>query len=90
MNKHKKNKSRGHNLGGGEHKFYKAIKWHKFDGHNDIAKTLMFPNTWFTCTKNLYRMQNLTAVGYIYMENTIIEYYSNDVFGTLSRLPLSP
>jgi hypothetical protein len=34
-------------------------------------------------------MPNLTVADYIDMENTIIEYYSNDVFGTLIRLHLS-
>jgi hypothetical protein len=33
---------------------------------------------------------NLTIVEYIDMEDTLIEYYLNDVFGTLTRLPLSP
>jgi hypothetical protein len=35
-------------------------------------------------------MSNLTVTYYIDMENKIIEYNSNDVFGTLTRLPLSP
>jgi hypothetical protein len=43
MNKHKKNKSKGQSLG--NHKFYKAIKWHKFSGRNHIAKSAMLPNT---------------------------------------------
>jgi hypothetical protein len=34
-------------------------------------------------------MPNLTVTDYIDMENTIIKYYSNDVFGTLIRLHLS-
>jgi hypothetical protein len=41
---------------GERHKFYKAIKWHKFGGHNHISKGAMFFNTWLTCTKNPYRM----------------------------------
>jgi hypothetical protein len=56
MNKHKKNKSKWHNLGE-KHKFYKTIMWHKFGGRNHIAKSAIFPNTWLTCTKNPYRMQ---------------------------------
>jgi hypothetical protein len=55
MNKHKKNKSKGLNLGG-KHKFYKTIMWHKFGGRNHIAKSVIFPNTWLTCTKNSCRM----------------------------------
>jgi hypothetical protein len=51
MNKHKKNKSKGQSLG--NHKFYKAIKWHKFSGRNHIAKSAMLPNTWLTCTKTI-------------------------------------
>jgi hypothetical protein len=35
-------------------------------------------------------MPNLMVVDYMDMENMIIEYNSNDVFGTLTRLPLSP
>jgi hypothetical protein len=35
-------------------------------------------------------MPNLTVADYMDMENTIIEYNLNDVFGTLPRLPLSP
>jgi hypothetical protein len=35
-------------------------------------------------------MSNLMIVDYLDMENTIIEYYSNDVLRTLTRLPLSP
>jgi hypothetical protein len=34
-------------------------------------------------------MPNLTVADYIDMENTIIEYNSNDVFETLTRLHLS-
>jgi hypothetical protein len=34
-------------------------------------------------------MPNLTIAYYIDMENLIIEYYSNDVFGILIRLHLS-
>jgi hypothetical protein len=33
-------------------------------------------------------MPNLTVSNYIDMENTAIEYYSNDVFGTLTRFHL--
>jgi hypothetical protein len=33
-------------------------------------------------------MPNLTVSDYIDMENTVIEYYSNDVFGTLTRFHL--
>jgi hypothetical protein len=33
---------------------------------------------------------NLTIIDYMDMENTIVEYNLNDVFGTLPRLPLSP
>jgi hypothetical protein len=36
------------------------------------------------------QMPNLTVIHYMDIENMIIEYYSNDVFGTLTRLPLSP
>jgi hypothetical protein len=32
---------------------------------------------------------NLTVENYMDMENTIVEYNSNDVFGTLTRIPLS-
>jgi hypothetical protein len=35
-------------------------------------------------------MPNLMAAYYMDIENTIIEYNLNDVFGTLARLPLSP
>jgi DNA polymerase I-like protein with 3'-5' exonuclease and polymerase domains len=35
-------------------------------------------------------MPNLTVADYMDMENTIVEYNLNDVFGTLTRLPLSP
>jgi hypothetical protein len=35
-------------------------------------------------------MPNLMAADYMDIENTIIEYNLNDVFGTLARLPLSP
>jgi hypothetical protein len=35
-------------------------------------------------------MPNLTVADYMDMENTIIEYNLNDVFGTLPRLPLYP
>jgi hypothetical protein len=38
------------------HKFYKAIKWHKFYGRNHIAKSAMFPNIWLTCHKIPYKM----------------------------------
>jgi hypothetical protein len=41
---------------GKRHKFYKAIKWHKFGGPNHIVKSAMLPNTWLTYTKNPYRM----------------------------------
>jgi hypothetical protein len=34
-------------------------------------------------------MPNLTVADYIDMENMIIKYYLNDVFGTLTRLHLS-
>jgi hypothetical protein len=33
---------------------------------------------------------NLMIIDYMGMENIIIEYNSNDVFGILTRLPLSP
>jgi hypothetical protein len=33
---------------------------------------------------------NLMVTDYMDMENTIVEYNSNDVLGTLPRLPLSP
>jgi hypothetical protein len=36
------------------------------------------------------KMPNLTIADYMDMENTTIEYYLNDVFGTLTKLPLSP
>jgi hypothetical protein len=36
------------------------------------------------------KMPKLMVIDYIDMENTIVEYNSNDVFGTLARLPLSP
>jgi hypothetical protein len=35
-------------------------------------------------------MPNLMVAYYMDMEKMIIEYNLNDVFGTLSRLPLSP
>jgi hypothetical protein len=35
-------------------------------------------------------MLNLIVVDYIDMENTNVEYNSNDVFETLPRFPLSP
>jgi hypothetical protein len=35
-------------------------------------------------------ISNLTIADYMDMENTIIKYNSNDVFGTLHRLPLFP
>jgi hypothetical protein len=35
-------------------------------------------------------MSNLTVGDYMDMENTIIEYNSNDVFVILTRLPLYP
>jgi hypothetical protein len=34
-------------------------------------------------------MPNLTVADYMDMENTMVEYNLDDVFGTLSRLPLS-
>jgi hypothetical protein len=68
MNKHKKNKSKGHSLGE-RHKFYKTIMWHKFGDHNHIAKSAIFLNTWLTFTKNPYKMleklkdhMNLTSI----------------------------
>jgi hypothetical protein len=48
---HKKNKSKGQSMGKVT-KFYKVIKWHKFTGPNHLAKSVIFPNTWLTCTKN--------------------------------------
>jgi hypothetical protein len=36
------------------------------------------------------KMPKLMVIDYIDMENTIFKYSSNDLFGTLTRLPLSP
>jgi hypothetical protein len=35
-------------------------------------------------------MPNMMITDYMDMENIVIKYYLNDVFGTLTRLPLSP
>jgi hypothetical protein len=104
MNMHKNNRSKGQSLG--NHKVYKAIKWHKFGGHNNITNSAMSGKAkvsyeaYFNDKSNEaitsgkipeeVEIPNLMVIDYIDMENTIVEYNSNDVFGTLARLPLSP
>jgi hypothetical protein len=66
----------------GNHKFYKAIKWHKFSGGNHIAKSIMFHNTWLTCTKTVPRGCQKTKISY--------EAYFNDKSNdatTLGKIP---
>jgi hypothetical protein len=90
-NKHKKSKSKGQRSGKGK----KPFECHRYGGPNHIAKKCNIPqhlvdfNVASNATTTLGKIHDeaekpsLMSEDYMDMENTVVEYNLNDVFGDL-------